>query len=62
MWVKARWMDVVSFLVPLLAFLGIYAVLYVREKRRGEDPAIRWGWLAAIVLCAGAAVVLGNVI
>jgi hypothetical protein len=54
--------DVVSYLVPLLAFVGIYAALYMRQKRRGEDPAIQWGWLAAIFLCAGAAVVLGTVL
>lgn len=55
-------MDVFSYLLPLVAFLGIYAVLHARAKRQGHDPAIRWGWLVAILLCAGAAIVLGNVL
>jgi hypothetical protein len=53
-------MDVVAYLVPFLAFLGLYAVLHRRQKQKGQNPAIQWGWLVAIFACAAAAVVLGN--
>jgi hypothetical protein len=41
-------------LVCLAVFVGIYAVL----QRRSGGP-VRWGWLAAIVGCAAAALLLG---
>jgi hypothetical protein len=53
-------MDAVAYVVPLLAFLGIYAVLHMRARRPGEDTTIQWGWLVIILLCAAAAIVLGN--
>jgi heme A synthase len=56
-------MDVVvRFVGPLLAFVAIYAVIHAWAKRRGHDPAVPWGWLAAILLCVGVAVVLGAVL
>ena len=48
-------MEIVAYALPLLAFLAIYAYLH----RRAGRPPVRWGWLAAIVLCAAAALVLG---
>jgi hypothetical protein len=53
---------VVNYLVPFLAFLGIYALLYTRAKRQGKAPVIQWRWLGAILLCCGAAIVLGSIL
>jgi hypothetical protein len=55
-------MKVAGYVITLLVFFGIYALLYVRAQRQGRSPAIQWGWLAAILLCAGAAIVLGTVL
>ena len=55
-------MDAVAYLVPILAFLGLYALLHLRQKQKGQDPAIQWGWLVAIFACAGAAALLSYVL
>jgi hypothetical protein len=47
--------EVLAYVVPFVAFLALYALLYRRTAAR----RIQWGWLAAIVLCAGAALLLG---
>ena len=49
--------EVVTGLVCLAAFAGIYAQL----QRRSGGP-VRWRWLAAIVVCAAFALLLGAVI
>jgi uncharacterized BrkB/YihY/UPF0761 family membrane protein len=46
-----------EFLAPiamLAIFLGLYEVL----RRRTSQP-VRWVWLAAIIACAGIAVLIG---
>lgn len=55
-------MDAVAYLVPFLAFLGLYAALHLRQKRKGRHPIIHWGWLVAIFACAVAAALLGAVL
>jgi hypothetical protein len=43
-----------------VVFIAIYVLLRRRAgAREGAAPPIQWGWLAAIVACAGAAVVMG---
>lgn len=53
-----RMQFVVAYVLPLAAFLTLYALLHRRAKRQGKAPAVQWGWLAAILLCAGAVMVL----
>jgi len=48
-------MEIVAYALPLLAFVAIYA--YFRQ--RSGQPPVQWGWIAAIVLCAAAALVVG---
>jgi hypothetical protein len=45
--------QIVTTVVALLAFAGIYAVL---ARRRGGQ--VQWGWIAAVLACAGVAIVL----
>lgn len=52
-------MELLGYAVALMAFLTLYALLYARAQRRGQQPRVQWPWLAAIVLCALAAVALG---
>ena len=40
-------------LITFVAFIAIYAVLARRSGGR-----IQWGWLAAVLACAGVAIVL----
>jgi hypothetical protein len=49
---------VVSYALPLVAFLALYVLLRARAKRQGRTPAIQWRWLTAILLCAGVVIVL----
>ena len=51
-------MEIVATRCPVLAFVAIYAYLH----RRAGRPPVQWGWLAAIVLCAAAALVLGALV
>lgn len=46
----------VELLAPLVMFV-VFLGLYVSVRRRG-DP-VQWGWLAAIVVLAAAALVVG---
>jgi hypothetical protein len=48
-------MEVATYALTLLVFIAIYAYLHVRAGR----PPVQWGWLAAIVVCAAAALALG---
>jgi hypothetical protein len=45
--------QILTWVLALLAFAGIYAFL---ARRRGGR--IQWGWIAAILACAGVAIVL----
>jgi hypothetical protein len=47
-----------SYVLGFLAFLAIYAYLLRRARRQGRPAEVQWGWLAAILACAGAAIVL----
>jgi hypothetical protein len=49
-------MRFASAVIAFVVFIAIYAVL---ARRRGGQ--IQWGWLAAIVACAGVAIVLSFV-
>jgi hypothetical protein len=51
--------ELVAPAVLLAVFLAIYAVLFRRADRAGRQPAIRWGWLAAIIGCAALALLIG---
>jgi hypothetical protein len=42
---------------PLAAFIVFITIYAFLQRRRGGQ--IQWGWLAAVVLCAGAAIALG---
>jgi len=44
---------------PLIAFVVFIAIYAVLARRRGGQ--IQWGWLAAVLLCAGVAIVLSFV-
>ena len=48
-------MEIVAYALPLLAFVAIYAYFH----RRAGRPPVQWGWIAAIVLLAAAALALG---
>jgi hypothetical protein len=50
--------EVLAYAVPFVAFLALYALLY---KRAAPQRRVQWGWLAAIVLCAGVALLIGAV-
>jgi hypothetical protein len=50
---------VVPYVLPLAAFLCIFALLHAKARREGKATTVQWGWLAAIVLCAGVAMLLG---
>jgi hypothetical protein len=50
--------QVVTNALAGLAFLATYAYLLRRARRRGRPAEVQWGWLAAILACAGAAIVL----
>jgi hypothetical protein len=47
-----------GYVLPFLAFLAFYAYLIRRARRQGKPAEVQWGWLAAIVACAGVAIVL----
>jgi H+/gluconate symporter-like permease len=55
-------MQVAVYVVAVLAFLAIYALLHARAKRQGTVETVRWQPILAILLCAAAAVVLGSVL
>jgi len=57
-----------SYLIPLVAFVALYAFLAQRAKRRaaqgrGPEPRPFWPdqavWLALIIACAAVAVIVG---
>jgi hypothetical protein len=45
--------QIVTWVLALLVFAGIYAFL---ARRRGGQ--VQWGWIAAILACAAVAIVL----
>jgi hypothetical protein len=49
--------QAVGFVIALLVFAAIYAVI----RGRSGGP-VQWGWLVAIVACAGVAFVLSYVL
>jgi hypothetical protein len=55
--------QILTYMLPLAVFVGVYAALRRREEARsGHRPPIQWGWLAAIAACAGVAAVAGLVL
>ncbi len=52
-------MELIAAGACLAVFLALYAVLHRRSERAGRQPAIQWGWLAAIIGCAALALALG---
>ena len=45
--------------VMFAIFIAFYAFLLRRARRSGRPAEIQWGWLAAVVLCAGVAIAAG---
>jgi hypothetical protein len=51
--------EALVYLVPLVAFVVLHLALRRRAAVDGTAPPVHWGWLAAILGCAAAAVALG---
>jgi hypothetical protein len=43
----------------LLSFLAVFAWIYALLRRRSGNAPVRWGWIAAILGCAGVALLVG---
>jgi hypothetical protein len=55
--------EVLTAIATLCVFLAIYEALRRWSARHsGTKPVVQWVWLAAIVACAGIALVLGLVL
>ena len=52
-------MELIAAGVCIAVFLALYAFLQRRANRAGRQPAIQWGWLAAIIGCAALALLIG---
>lgn len=53
-------MEVLVYIGVFAAFIAIYEAIRRRSAHPGaKRPPVQWGWLAAIVTCALAAIVIG---
>ena len=48
-------MEALGLLLAAVAFAAIYVLL----RRRAGNPPVQWGWIAAVVAAALAAVLIG---
>jgi hypothetical protein len=51
--------EELAYLVPFLVFVGLFALLHRRARvAHGRPVPVPWVWLVAIVLCAGAVLLI----